>query len=220
MNYGLQSFDRQTGLVFDKRQTNIAKGVAVLLLLWHHLFYDDPEKYGTFISLFTFDGTPGVPIECLIARFCKVCVAVFLLLSGFGMLKNWESYRKRVFSSGQNRLSVKYQLVFVKNHLLKLMFGYWFIYVIFVPMGIFFGRPFWEIYEHNVLYGIIDVLGLANLFGTPTMNATWWFMSVIILFYILFLVLMKISEWSSEVLICLSIGLMLIPHLSSVPYIG
>ena len=25
---------------FDKRQSNIAKGVAVLLLLWHHVFTD------------------------------------------------------------------------------------------------------------------------------------------------------------------------------------
>ena len=28
-------------MAFDKRQTNIAKGLAVLLLLWHHLFFQD-----------------------------------------------------------------------------------------------------------------------------------------------------------------------------------
>ena len=74
--------DKQTGLVFDKRQTNIAKGVAVLLLLWHHLFYNKPEYYERFTSIFVYQ---GVPIECRIATFCKVCVAIFLVLSGFGL---------------------------------------------------------------------------------------------------------------------------------------
>lgn len=44
---------------FDKRQTNIAKGVAVLLLLWHHLFYDDPDLllylYVSVVSSFSSD---------------------------------------------------------------------------------------------------------------------------------------------------------------------
>ena len=112
------------------------------------------------------------------------------------------------------------QFVFVKNHLLKLMSNYWLIYLIFVPLGIFFSRPFWEVYEHNALYGIIDILGLANLFETPTMNVTWWFMSAIILLYIIFPFLMKIADWSSELLICCSVGLMLLSAFSSIPYIG
>ncbi len=32
-------------MAFDKRQTNIAKGIAVLFMLYHHLFFDTPEKY-------------------------------------------------------------------------------------------------------------------------------------------------------------------------------
>lgn len=55
-------------MTFDKRQTNIAKGVAVLLLLWHHLFYNDPKNYGKFISILKID---NVPIECVIAGSCK-----------------------------------------------------------------------------------------------------------------------------------------------------
>ena len=112
------------------------------------------------------------------------------------------------------------QFVFVRNHLLKLMSSYWFIYLIFVPLGILFGRSFREVYEHNALYGVIDFLGLAHFFKTPTMNATWWFMSAIILLYAIFPLLMKIANWSSEFLICCSVGLMILPYISAVPFIG
>lgn len=51
-------------ITFDKRQTNIAKGVAVLLLLWHHLFYNNPKNYGKFISVLNIN---NVPVESVIA---------------------------------------------------------------------------------------------------------------------------------------------------------
>lgn len=89
---------------FDRKQTNISKGVAVLLLLWHHLFFNSETKYDQFTSLFSFH---GVPIECLLADFCKVCVAIFLFLSGYGLYKSYCQYIKKEYKS--NRLvSVKY----------------------------------------------------------------------------------------------------------------
>lgn len=106
------------------------------------------------------------------------------------------------------KLSLKNQLVFVKNHLLKLMFNYWFIYLIFVPMGVFFGRPFWEVYQGNILYGIMDFMGLSYLFSMPSMNATWWFMSIIIVLYLLFPLFIKIMDYSAELwlVICILIN--------------
>lgn len=209
--------DKQARPVFDIRQTNIAKGVAVLLLLWHHLFYYAPKYYNRFTSLYMFHGKP---IECQISVFCKVCVAIFLILSGYGLYKSRNSYCLRRAAYDNGRKKITGELVFVKNHLLRLMMNFWFIYLIFVPLGIGFGMPFWEVYEHNALYGIVDFLGLANLFGTPTMNVTWWFMSAIILLYIIFPLLVKTADWSSEILICCTVGLMLIPRFISVPYVG
>lgn len=43
----------------------------------------------------------------------------------------------------------KHYFVFVKNHLLKLMLNYWFVFLIFVPLGLFFGYQFWVVYEHH-----------------------------------------------------------------------
>lgn len=213
MNKGVKSLDRQTGLVFDKRQTNIAKGIAVLLLLWHHVFFSRQDYYELFQSVYIFH---GVPIECIISDFCKVCVAIFVVLSGYGLYKSWNSKLLAYQKDTNCSLCIKDQFAFVKSHLIKLLFGYWFIYLIFVPMGIFFDKPFWEIYNNNILFGIIDFFGLANLFSTPTMNATWWFMGTIIVLYILFPVLMKLFSYSNELTIAFAALLMILP----IPNIG
>lgn len=57
------------------------KGIAILLMLAHHLFglprlIEPPNNYIALI--------PGVPLEYWIGRFGKICVAMFLLVSGYG----------------------------------------------------------------------------------------------------------------------------------------
>lgn len=193
-------------MTFDRRQTNIAKGLAVLLLLWHHLFYNNPDKYNDFTSLFNFN---SIPVECFLADFCKVCVAIFLVLSGYGLYKSFEKYSNA--NSINGKLPIKKQLVFVKNHLLKLMFGYWIIYIIFVPIGLFLGRPFYAFYGYNIFYYFADFFGLANLFKTPTINSTWWYMSIVIVFYIVFPLIYKLEKYSAELMLLLSFSVMLLP---------
>jgi len=205
--YGIICIKRGDCVTFDKRQTNIAKGVAILLMLWHHLFYDNPDNYDMYTS-FLWIGDK--PLVAYLANFAKVCVAIFCILSGYGMFKSFESYIKKNEIDG--KLSVKKQFIFVKNHLLKTMSGYWFIYIVFgIIMGLFCGRPFYEIYEYNILYGIIDFCGLASLFGTPTLNATWWFVYVIILYYILFPIIYKLVNNYPEVALFGSIFIIFSP---------
>lgn len=71
-------------LYFTKEHTQIAKGVAILLMIAHHLFAF-PERiyinsgYISMVSLFGYD------IEFLIGIFGKLCVAMYLFLSGYGI---------------------------------------------------------------------------------------------------------------------------------------
>ena len=197
--------------LFDKRQTNIAKGIAVLMLLWHHLFYNSPEFYDRFTSMRLLSG--GVPIECFLSTFCKGCVAVFLLLSGLGLYKSWKAYKLRL---SEEKLSLMNQLIFVKNHLLKLMLNYWFIYLIFAIMGVLCGKPFWNVYQGNVLYGIMDFLGISYFFSTPSMNPTWWFMGVIIVFYLLFPLFGKIMDYSAEIWLAICILINFVSFISEI----
>ena len=208
-----ETLDNPRGFRFDIRQTNIAKGVALLMLLWHHLFYNGADYYQRFTTVRLYH---GVPIECTVSDYCKVCVAVFLLLSGYGLYMSWQSYENKMIRKN-GKFTIVHQLLFVKNHLLKLMFGFWFVYILFVPLSSFIGTPFWQVYKGNFWYGLIDFFGLANLCRTPSMNGTWWFMSVIILLYLLFPLMMFVLKRSPETLVALAIFITFSPAIRFLP---
>lgn len=208
MMKGLKSIDNMTGSIFDKKQTNIVKGVAVLMLLWHHLFLSREESISNFISVASIG---GVPIECLISTICKVCVSIFIFISGYGCVK---SYSKLPVDKSNNKFSfniIKNDLLFFKNRIIKLLFGLWFIYLIFVPLGFLFNRNPIEFYHGNVSYFILDFCGLSHLLGTPEFNPTWWYFSLAIVFYFLFPVLYKLLKICPELLLSVGVAFLLLP---------
>ncbi len=158
--------------IFSIRHTNILKGCAVILLLFHHLFY----KLEFFENCFVFCQLDMIVCNKF-AQYSKVCVALFLILSGYGLTV---SANKRL-----EPITWKYSF----EHIVKLMINFWVIYLLFVPLGLIFGRNPIEIYGTGVngIYNfLVDFFGVAHLFNTPTFNATWWFMGEILRLYILF----------------------------------
>ena len=186
---------------FDIKQTNIVKGVAVLMLLWHHLFFNSPETAVLYRSVFQ---VMGIPAEALISVFCKVCVAIFMFLSGYGMFISYEGFLKK---DRQYKNAFTRDVTFVKNRLIKLLSSYWVIYIIFVPLGLFFGKSFLEVYGANPLHWLADFFGISHLlFGTAyTMNGTWWYMSVIIVYYLIYPLLHRLCKYSAELLLAVSL---------------
>ena len=74
---------------FTKNHTEILKGVAILLMLFHHLFAF-PEWYVEGVSYI------GIPLrantlEYVIGQFGHICVAVFAFLTGYGMFFSYKS---------------------------------------------------------------------------------------------------------------------------------
>ena len=154
---------------YTKRDTNIAKAAAVILLMIHHLYM----------------GVAPAPIDILheylpltVATLSKVCVAIFVVLSGYGLAV---SFSKR---GGGVR--------FTLDHTLGLLRPYWFIYILFVLLGIFFARPEftpWAVYGTGVrgfLNGLCEFFALRPLMGTPTYNQTWWYMEAALVLYLAF----------------------------------
>lgn len=143
--------------------SKVAKGVAVLLLLWHHLFYKHPE-YGN-VVLWT-------------SRQASVCVAMFLFLSGYGLAKT--------FKPEQNIF------LFYTKRLWKLYSTYWVIFLVCVPISMLFFNVSLQTafppprfsYPHLAL--ISQFFGLHMFYGGLGFNPTWWFMSAIIPLYFLF----------------------------------
>ena len=70
-----QTATKKNESFFTNQYTNISKGIALLLLLFHYLGLN-PE-----LHLFSTSGIANV-----IAEQCKVCVAIFLILSGYGLV--------------------------------------------------------------------------------------------------------------------------------------
>ena len=63
---------------------------------------------------------------------------------------------------------------------IKLLSGFWVIYIL-AQIFSFLGRSNTEIYgvgTKRILFTLIDALGLASVFGTPTFNSTWWYMGL------------------------------------------
>lgn len=150
--------------------TNVLKGIALLLLLCHHCFYPG-QPYDDIIIA-------GVPIIRSLAIFSKLCVAIFVFLSGYGL--TIQTMKKGGIGN---------VLSFYCRRYVKLMINYWLIWLIFVPMGVFFfNRTFSLVYgEHYVLRAIGDFLGLYQaIYNQAGYNATWWFYSCIIVLYLLF----------------------------------
>lgn len=153
---------------FSIRDTNVLKGLALLLLLFHHLWYQDTnaDLNGNGVI----DGMEAY--LQLVSISGKLCVSIFVFLSGYGLAKSY-------------RGDLKYYFV---HRFTKLYLSYWLIWVMFVPLGIlFFNITFIDVYRNHVaIRAIIDFLGLSKSFGFYGYNATWWFYSCIILLYSLF----------------------------------
>ena len=105
--------------------TNILKGIALLLLLLHHLFYTKTGLYDDIII------NKDLYLINELGRFGKLCVTIFVFLSGYGLTK--QTIKNPIQSLGK----------FYKRRFSKLYLNYWFIWIIFVPIGVlFFERTF------------------------------------------------------------------------------
>ena len=177
--------------------SNILKGVALLFLLVHHLFY---IRNGRFDDIEIFDGHYLVN---MIGLACKVCVPMFVFLSGYGLTASAEKLGKIKLSQ------------FYIHRFTKLYFNYWLIWLLFVPIGVFVcGLTFDAVYgEHVLPKFLLDFLGLINIFGLYGYNPTWWFYSCIIVLYLLFpfIVAGCKHRWCIQAIFWVSLAITLCP---------
>ena len=163
---------------FSKKDTVVVKGLAVLLLCLHHLYWRSVTLPVTICRASAGD---------LLTSWTKVCVALFVIISGYGLTKSFA----KSGNSGKE---------FVFLHIKKLLIGYWWVYIPVFFLSYFFhfmGRPV-DIYGGNGLYGtlklLMDALGVRAFFYTPTLNQTWWYMEAIFVLYLLFPILYKLMK--------------------------
>lgn len=171
-------------------------------MLVHHLFYSEASRayYNDIV-------VHGYGITNQTGILCKVCVAVFVFASGYGLAYQY-----------QGKINLKH---FYKSRLKKLFLNYWFIWLVFVPIGVFvFHRSFEEVYgSHVILKFGLDLLGLLNLTGQLGYNPTWWFYSCIIVLYLIYPWLNSRFERSPYLILTLALFASFLGFLSFVkPY--
>lgn len=140
-----------------KEDSRILQGVCICMMLFHHLFLQGVMPGKDYRLIFSFG---EVQTEMTIAWFCKICVAMYAYLSGYGMChvlmrKNpsgWmESYR------------VSYGLIW--QRLKKFYLHFWYVAAVsLLVMTVFFG---WELRPLDVL---TDLLGITSVY-----NGSWWY---------------------------------------------
>lgn len=101
-------------------------------------------------------------------------------------------------------LSAKEFTLYTKKRFFNLMHGWLFVFLFCQIFSFFMDcyqiKRYGNSVAEAIVYFILDGLGVADLFGTPTLVATWWYMSfaivIIIIFPLLILLYKKIGSMS------------------------
>lgn len=192
--------------ILSKQDTNVMKGIAIVAMLCHHVYSCQPEWVVAYPYWLTMLGILG-----------KVCVAIFLFCSGYGLATQ---YKRILNNTPLVKAKIHKTIIFILKRFVKFYSAYWFVFLIFVPLTIFFfDRPLSAAYGENVnvlkrLF--FDILGVQ---GFQSYNITWWFNKLIILFYLLFpifFIAIKKTKWVG--LLCCFILMRLANNLGVVNY--
>lgn len=164
---------------FDKNASRALKGIAILLMMLHHNFRS-VELFGQYsVSFFPFREQQVVNL----ALSCKICVSLFAFISGYGLFLSYQNSKINASSWTAKRY-------------IRTFSGYWFVWIASsIISQIIDGRATRILCSGNmsqsIAYTFIDFLGLHNLFNTPSVNGTWWYMSAAAVFILLTPVLYK-----------------------------
>ena len=158
---------------FSLHDSNVLKGMGILLMLFHHLFNDYEEYAGYTVSYAPFSGDRLMAL----AIAGKICVAMFLFVTGYGITAQFtDRFGAHIPSPGKIGR-------FIWKRYYKLMCGYWVVFLLTLicqPLGRTVMDAWGSSIKGILCYGVIDFAGLAWFFSTPTLNPTWWYMSVAI----------------------------------------
>lgn len=146
--------------MFSKTESTKAKGIAILLLLFHHLFYNPLRIENSGIQFMI------VPQEIMqmIGVSARICVWIFVFVSAYGLTFQY-IHRKE-----ENKIQ------FLVRRWISLMSPYWYIYVVALIICFFISKNIGEIYQNHILYAVLDFMAWSDFFGTNVLTGGWWYM--------------------------------------------
>lgn len=154
--------------MFRKTDTLKIKGIAIAMLLFHHLFFSADRMLNNDIQ-FMFLSQNKVQ---LLAVLCRICVWIFVFLSAYGLTYKYIHTKDNPFR-------------FVLKAIISLMKQFWLIYLVILFVYLLFQKGSLGIYQNNIIYMVINFFGLSDFFHTPTILGAWWYITLAILLIVL-----------------------------------
>lgn len=141
------------------KQSVMLQGLAAAMMLYHHLFIRPDMLFVEYSTLL------GETREIRLALFCKLCVAIYAFVSGYGMC----SVFLRAASEGKREMRfftlLRQDYTLVLQKLLRFFSIYWFcVLLYFACENLFLGK------EKPLSELLPNLLALSDSF-----NGSWWY---------------------------------------------
>lgn len=153
---------------FNKEKSTIIKGIAIILMIVHHLFAF-PDRIQTpsyYLSMPILNNN----IAYYIGVFGRICVAIYLFISGYGLYLKYEKEKNFKWVVGN-----------IKNFIIN----YWLIiFFIFIPFGLVLKKYTVDIKELVLNLTCIKISFISS----------WWFIRVYFELLILFPIVIKLVD--------------------------
>lgn len=149
-----------------KKESSVCKGVAIMLMFVHHLFF---HAEWLAIELGPLFRTPEE--LALFAQNCKICVNIFVFITAYGTTKSFAKDPLDDIGGIVHKTLRRYT---------KLLLSFQFVYLIAALLCPLSGRAWFTVYSpnrlENLAFALVDFMGLSYAMGLPRYNATWWYM--------------------------------------------
>lgn len=154
----------EKGSFISKQEAIMLQAVAVMLMVWHHLFGFPDRITEPFVLILD----AIYPVETYLAYFGRVCISIFAFSSGYGLRK------KHLITANGIGILQNYQSMFTR--LLKFFSRYWAVFFVFVPIG--FALRLYSFNWKSFLGGIIG--------NGSGYNGEWWYVGYYVRYLLLF----------------------------------
>ena len=134
-----------------KSDTRQLKGLAILMMLWLHLFSNE-ETAGHLSYWLSYIN--GLPLAYSLTRLASCCVPIYIFLGGYGLAATYQTAPAHQLHVGRRTLA--------------LMANFWLIFLIFIPIG-FVVNP--ERYPGDALTFVLNATAIIYSY-----NGAWWFL--------------------------------------------
>lgn len=169
------------GLFISRKESLIIQGIAVILMVFHHLFgFPDRISYAyVILSDFSF-----FHIGTILSYFGRICISMFAFCSGYGLYKKFSLIYQAGFF-----VNLKNGYLLVIKQALKFYTRYWLVCAVFIPIGYIMG-----VYSFDLIPLLKCLIGISCPY-----NAEWWYVSAYLQFLLVFPVIFIIEKTAYKI---------------------